>query len=83
MHTLIQQLSDQAKNEVPRGILSPDLWIEEYNQKFAELIIRECIKQGKEIQYQTVLNGSEDYIAGREMGIEVFINQINQHFGVN
>jgi hypothetical protein len=28
------------------------------------------------------VNGSEEYNAGREMGIEVFMNQIKKHFGV-
>ena len=39
--TIIKQLSDQAKAQVPHGI-SVDKWIETYNEKFAELIIREC-----------------------------------------
>lgn len=51
-------------------------------EKFAELIVKECVEQGKQIQSQTIIGGSEDYIAGREMGIEVFMNQIKQHFGV-
>jgi len=42
MNTRIQELADQAKSLVPKGILSPELWIEQYNQRFAELIIREC-----------------------------------------
>ena len=42
MSDLIQQLAKQAKSQVPQGILSPELWIEQYNQKFAELIVREC-----------------------------------------
>jgi hypothetical protein len=50
--------------------------------RFAELIVRECYEQGKLIQSQTIVNGSEEYVAGREMGIEVFMNQIKQHFGV-
>jgi hypothetical protein len=44
--------------------------------------VRECVEQGKLIQSQTIVNGSEEYVAGREMGIEVFMNQIKQHFGV-
>jgi len=48
----------------------------------ADLIINECVEQGKLIQSQTIVNGSEDYVAGREMGIEVFMNQIKRHFGV-
>jgi hypothetical protein len=51
-------------------------------EKFAELIVSEFIQQGKLIQSQTVINGSEEYITGREMGIEVFMNQVRQHFGV-
>ena len=51
-------------------------------EKFAELIVRECLAHGKLTQSQTVVNGSEEYNAGREMGIEVFMNQIKQHFGV-
>ena len=55
-------------------------WLD--RQKFAELIVRECLAHGKLTQSQTVVNGSEEYNAGREMGIEVFMNQIRKHFGV-
>lgn len=51
-------------------------------ERFAELIVKECIEQGKQIQSQSVSNGSEEYNTGREMGIEVFLNQIKKHFGV-
>lgn len=43
MNNRIQTLADQAKESVPQGILAPDLWIQEYNRIFAELIIRECV----------------------------------------
>ena len=43
MTTNIQHLADQAKKSIPHGIHSPDKWIEEYNKKFAELIVRECM----------------------------------------
>lgn len=42
MNERIQELSDKAKKSVPHG-LSVDKWIETYNEKFAELIIRDCI----------------------------------------
>ena len=51
-------------------------------QVFAHMIVRECLAHGKLTQSQTVVNGSEEYNAGREMGIEVFMNQIKLHFGV-
>ena len=51
-------------------------------EKFAELIIKKCIQLSTEVQKQTVSNGSPDYISGREMGIEVCMNKIKEHFGV-
>jgi hypothetical protein len=51
-------------------------------QEAAELIVRECLAHGKLAQSQAVVNGSEEYNAGRAMGIEVFMNQIKRHFGV-
>ena len=38
----IQELADQAKKSVPKGILAPDLWIKEYNRILGELIAEEC-----------------------------------------
>ena len=57
-------------------------WTNEDKLKFAELIVKECVEQGKQIQSQTVSNGSEDYNEGRKMGIEVFMNQIKKHFRI-
>jgi hypothetical protein len=70
------------------GLTAQGCWdeMDEYDrkaiEKFAELIVRECLAHGKLTQSQTVVNGSEEYNAGREMGIEVFMNQIKKHFGV-
>ena len=50
-------------------------------EKFAELIVKECVELGKELQTQDVINGSDDYNLGREMGIEVFMNQMKKRFG--
>ena len=41
MSILIKELSDKAKKSVPHG-LTPDKWIEVYNEKFAELIVVKC-----------------------------------------
>ena len=38
----IQQLANQAKETVPKGILGVNEWVEQYNKIFAELIINEC-----------------------------------------
>ena len=48
----VQQLADQAKKSVPHG-LSPDKWIEVYNEKFAKLVIEATLDQVKERAYYT------------------------------
>ena len=40
----VQELSDQAKQQVTQG-LDPVKWIEEYNLKFAQLVVDACVKQ--------------------------------------
>ncbi len=40
----IKAIAEQAKKSVPQGILTPDKWIEEYNNIFAELIVKECFE---------------------------------------
>lgn len=41
MNSKINKLAEQAKKSVPHG-LSPDKWIETYNELFAELVINKC-----------------------------------------
>ena len=66
MNTLIEKLSNTAKKSVPHG-LTPDKWIEVYNEKFAELIVKE------------MLQTCEDHPAWTGRMIS---EQIKQHFGV-
>lgn len=42
MNNSIRELADKAKESVPKGILSVEDWIDQYNVLFAELIIKEC-----------------------------------------
>lgn len=44
----IQALADTAKKSIPYG-LTPDKWIEVYNEKFAELIVRECDRYARSV----------------------------------
>lgn len=75
MSELIQQLADQARAEVPKGILAPDLWIEQYNEIFGRLIIYECIK---------VIHKQERVPEGFFYAKSANIHElkIQQHFGV-
>jgi len=43
MSNRIQELADQARASIPAGTLGVDEWIVAYNQKFAELIIQDCM----------------------------------------
>jgi ABC-type uncharacterized transport system ATPase subunit len=80
MNKRIKELEKQCWSHYVNGVLI-DGHLHFDVEKFAELIIEECVEQGKIIQSQSIVNGSEEYVAGREMGIEVFMNQIKQHFG--
>jgi hypothetical protein len=86
MNERIQELAEQAGLEFDDDLsLEPEpiyYTTQKDLKKFAELIVRECLAHGKLTQSQAVVNGSEEYNAGREMGIEVFMNQIKLHFGV-
>jgi hypothetical protein len=42
MNQRIQQLANQAKLNVPHGIMGVDKWIEAYNQELGQLIVAEC-----------------------------------------
>jgi hypothetical protein len=76
MNNRIRELHSQCK------VCDKDTVLYFDYERFAELIVRECLEHGKLTQSQAVVNGSEEYNAGREMGIEVFMNQIKKHFGV-
>jgi len=61
MNKRIQELADQAKKNVPHG-LSPDKWIEVYNEKLASLVVQECIStvEGMEPGYKDYRDQIED-----------------------
>jgi hypothetical protein len=42
MNKLILDLAEQAKNSIPKDSLGVTEWIETYNHKFAELLVRKC-----------------------------------------
>jgi hypothetical protein len=58
MSGLIQRLAEQAKTQVPAG-LDVAVWIEQYNQRFAELIVRECVSISR--------TSTDGFSAGRRM----------------
>ena len=46
MNPRVQELAQQARANMPAGLVV-ERWIELYNQEFARLIVRECVKIGR------------------------------------
>ena len=71
----IQELAEQASDAVAGSAFS----MSKYNEKFAELIVRECTseirKQGNGASY-------DDWDRGYEAGLISAINCLHKHFGV-
>jgi len=44
MNDRIATLAEEAKNAIPKDVFEPELWIEQYNRTFADLIVRECVR---------------------------------------
>lgn len=42
MNNPIQQLAEQAKKSIPKDQFTVEEWIQEYNQRLGELIVRRC-----------------------------------------
>ena len=84
MNNYIQELAEQAKNSVPHGIMGVDKWIEAYNEKLAELIVRECISIVDE--QKECLHEEQQYWHDRDYGYALAVNDaskgIKQFFGV-
>ena len=89
--TLISRLAHQAheecnaiynermKTEHATDVIFYDI----FNQRFAELIIRECTDICEVIKNEVTSNGSDDYNDGRAMAAEICRNTIYQKFGDN
>jgi hypothetical protein len=89
MNNHIRQLADRAKKSVPHG-LTPDKWIEVYNQKFAELIVQENVDLLRKEWYALNNQETPENETPRELGIRLgkktelitMIHKIKEHFGV-
>jgi hypothetical protein len=51
-------------------------------EKFAELIVKECVQICETVSNDQVSNVSKDYLEGRKMGVFVCCGRIERHFGV-
>ena len=81
MNELIKLLAEQAKNSIPKDSLGVTDWIEAYNQKFAELIVRECLDIASEVRGEPATD--THYVIGYDRACEKMISGIKEHFGIN
>ena len=75
MNERINELAEQAKNSIPKDSLGVTDWIEAYNQKFAELIVKECFVQVDKVD--TMLDDDKEKTGVAWVGLA-----IAKHFGV-
>ena len=78
MNERIKELAEQALTAVqnrPGGICEMD----KYNQKFAELIVKECIKL---CEHESNDDEYDQYDMGMSVKAENIKTAIRQHFGV-
>lgn len=54
---------------------------EEQFSDFAQLIVQECIKQCSLARLQILVGMNTDFSVGKDMGMEVCIDVIKDHFG--
>ena len=72
MNERIQELSKQAEQYADDNFKGEPVWSEVYDQKFAELIIRECLERTLDYKNDDYYNGWLDYR-----------DEIRKHFGVD
>ena len=85
---IFEKLSKEAVDKVPKGILHPTLWIEQYNKIYGELIVKECMKESMdEIVSDEDIALEKDplireYLKGNNQGIVDAVVRFRNHFGV-
>ena len=85
MNKRIKELYEQSfltDDYVNVGINGVELGIKFDPEKFAELIIRECMSQIEEVRQIKAGNAGPVYTQGFEDGMFVAIRTIEEHFGV-
>jgi hypothetical protein len=92
MNERIKELALQARNyaldekRIYERMHNTEQCMEEYrevyNEKFAELIVRECMAQIEEVKQIKAGHAGLEYTQGFDDGMFVAIRTIEEHFGV-
>ena len=84
MNNELKQLCEQAKAYATESTKhftgdEPVVWMDYYTEKFAELIVKECIQLMEARKYADPNDSAEHYV---NQGLATGVSLINQHFGV-
>jgi hypothetical protein len=82
MNKRIQELAEQAFNEYESVYKSDANIPKEFTEKFAELIIRDCINCAKEWYDARISDSARDYSRGYVHGCDEAIAEMKKRFGV-
>jgi hypothetical protein len=78
MNERINELMLEATEDMPETYY----WPGQYVEKFAELIVRECMEQIQEVREIKAGHAGLAYTQGFDDGMFVAISTIKEHFGV-
>ena len=85
MNERIKLLAEQASHQSPNGYPVTIPYSKDFAKKFAELIVKECMAQIKEVKELSLpwnANREQAYEFGYDDGMTVAIRTIEEHFGV-
>jgi len=85
MNERIKELAEQAGGEFYEGFAGSTNFVkfaEDDFQKFAELIVKECIERGNDLAKHYINNHSEQRQVFLLAAIADYSNEIEKHFGV-
>jgi hypothetical protein len=79
MNERIKELAEQAWESITVQDALDDEALEKFDQKFAELIVRECLSVGEDVANA---DGTGLWFNAYMSGVEEVKRRIKQHFGV-
>ena len=83
MNERIEELMFEAGRYADKNTGSSDrsgMWVYQYSEKFAELIVRECMTI---VSNQTTLDTNEDFREGFNHSLKYAWTDIRKHFGLD
>ena len=80
MNERIKELAEQASHQSPDGYPVTIPYSKDFAEKFAELIVKECMDIASEVRGEPATD--THYVIGYDRACEKMIDGIKEHFGV-